>query len=104
MVAVLLAAGMVSWILRIAAITVFPAPRLPPLARRLLDHATPAALAAMVGVGIAGGAAAPGLASRLPVLLGVVVTAVLARRRRGLVLPVGAGLAVAWVVAVLLGP
>ena len=59
----------------------------------------PAALAAMVGAGIAGGAALPDLASRLPVLAGAVVTAVLAWRMRGIVLPVMAGLAAAWVLS-----
>ena len=72
-VAVLLAVGAISWLFRVAAITLLPATRLPSAARRLLDHAAPAALAAMVGAGIAGGVALPDLASRLPVL---------ARRRR----------------------
>jgi branched-subunit amino acid transport protein len=100
-VAVLVAVGAVSWLFRVAAITLLPAARLPSTARRLLDHAVPAALAAMVGAGIAGGVALPDLASRLPVLLGAVVTAVIAGRRRGLVLPVMAGLAAAWVLSAL---
>ena len=100
-VAVLLAVGAVSWLFRVGAITLLPARRLPSAARRLLDHAAPAALAAMVGAGIAGGVALPDLASRLPVLLGAVVTAALAWRRRGIVLPVAAGLAATWVLSVL---
>ena len=96
-VVVLLAVGVLSWLFRVGAITLLPATRLPPPVRRLLDHAVPAALAAMVGAGIAGGAALPDLASRLPVLAGAVVTAVLAWRVRGIVLPVMAGLAAAWV-------
>jgi hypothetical protein len=55
----------------------------------------------MVGAGIAGGVALPELASRLPVLLGAAVTAALAWRRRGIVLPVAAGLAATWVLSVL---
>jgi len=100
-VVVLLAVGVLSWLFRVGAITLLPATRLPPPVRRLLDHAVPAALAAMVGAGIAGGAALPDLASRLPVLAGAVVTAVLAWRVRGIVLPVMAGLAAAWVLGVL---
>ena len=100
-VVVLLGVGVLSWLFRVGAITLLPATRLPPPVRRLLDHAVPAALAAMVGAGIAGGAALPDLASRLPVLAGAVVTAVLAWRVRGIVLPVMAGLAAAWVLGVL---
>jgi branched-subunit amino acid transport protein len=98
-VVVLLAVGVISWLFRVAAITLLPATRLPPVARRLLDHAVPAALAAMVGAGLAGGAALPDLASRLPVLAGAAVTAVLAWRVRGIVLPVMAGLAAAWLLS-----
>lgn len=101
MVAVLLAAGAASWVLRIAAITLLPAPRLPAGVRRLLGHAAPAAIAAMVGAGIAAGAPLPELAPRVPVLLGAVVAAAIAWRRRGLVLPVVAGLAVVGALAVL---
>ena len=66
--AVLLAVGAISWLFRVGGD--HPAARHPAAAavRRLLDHAVPAALAAMVGAGIAGGAALPDLASRLPVL------------------------------------
>jgi branched-subunit amino acid transport protein len=94
-VAVLFAVGVVSWAFRVAPIAVLPAARLPASARRLLDHAAPAAIAAMVGAGIAGGSAVPDLGPRVPVLVGAVVAAVVAWRRRGLVLPVVAGLAVA---------
>jgi hypothetical protein len=52
-----------------------------------------------VGAGVAGGVALPDLASRLPVLAGAVVTAVLAWRVRGIVLPVMAGLAAAWLLS-----
>jgi branched-subunit amino acid transport protein len=95
-VATLFAAGAVSWLIRVAPIApLLPTARLPAPARRLLDHAAPAAIAAMVGAGIAGGSALPDLGPRLPVLLGAVVAAVIAWRRRGLVLPVCTGLAVA---------
>jgi len=100
-VAVLLAAGVVSWLLRIAAITLWPAPRLPAAVHRVLAHAAPAAIAAMLGAGIAGGAAVPDLASRAPVLVGALVTAGLAWWRRGLVLPVVAGLLAAWALSAL---
>ncbi|MGQ0577270.1 MAG: AzlD domain-containing protein [Pseudonocardia sp.] len=98
---VLLAVGLVSWVFRAAAITLLPAARLPAAVRRLLEHAAPAAIAAMVGAGIAGGAALPDLGARLPVLVAAAVAALLAWRRRGLVLPVLAGLAAAWVLAAL---
>jgi branched-subunit amino acid transport protein len=94
-VATLFAAGALSWIFRVTPIALLPTARLPASARRLLDHAVPAAIAAMVGAGIAGGSALPDLGPRIPVLLGAVVAAVIAWRRRGLVLPVGAGLVVA---------
>jgi branched-subunit amino acid transport protein len=100
-VAVLLAAGAVSWVFRVAPIALLPAARLPASARRLLDHAAPAAIAAMVGAGIAGGSALSDLGLRVPVLLGAVVAAMIAWRRRGLVLPVVAGLAVAVALAAL---
>jgi branched-subunit amino acid transport protein len=94
-IVVLFAAGAVSWVFRVAPIALLPATRLPASARRLLDHAAPAAIAAMVGAGIAGGAALSDLGPRLPVLLGAAVAALVAWKRRGLVLPVVAGLAVA---------
>jgi branched-subunit amino acid transport protein len=100
-VAVLLGLGVVSWLFRVAAIALLPAARLPAVVRRLLDHAVPAALAAMVGAGIAGGAALPDLASRLPVLLGAAATAALAWRGRGIVLPVVVGLATTCVLSLL---
>jgi branched-subunit amino acid transport protein len=94
-IAVLLAVGAASWLFRVTPIAILPAARLPASARRLLDHAAPAAIAAMVGAGIAGGSTLSALGPRMPVLLGAVVAAVIAWRRRGLVLPVVAGLAVA---------
>jgi branched-subunit amino acid transport protein len=97
----LFAAGAVSWLFRVTPITLLPAARLPAAARRLLDHAAPAAIAAMVGAGIAGGSALSDLGPRLPVLLGAVVAGAIAWRRRGLVLPVVAGLAVAVALTVL---
>lgn len=97
----LFAAGAVSWLFRVTPITLLPAARLPAPARRLLDHAAPAAIAAMVGAGIAGGSALSDLGPRLPVLLGAVVAGAIAWRRRGLVLPVVAGLAVAVALTVL---
>jgi branched-subunit amino acid transport protein len=100
-VAVLVAAGLVSWLLRIAAITLWPAPRLPAAVHRVLTHAAPAAIAAVLGAGIAGGAALPDLAVRAPVLVGALVTAGLAWWRRGLVLPVVAGLLAAWALTAL---
>ena len=94
-IAVLFAAGAVSWLFRVAPIALLPAARLPAWARRLLDHAAPAAIAAMVGAGIAGGSALSDLGPRVPVLLGALVAAAVAWWRRGLVLPVVTGLAVA---------
>jgi branched-subunit amino acid transport protein len=99
--AVLLSVGVISWLFRIAAITLVPAGRLPTVLQRHLEHAAVAAIAAMVGAGVAGGATLPDLDTRLPVLLGAAVTAVIAWRRRGLVLPVAAGLLTAGLVAAL---
>jgi len=90
--AVLLPVGVISWLFRIGAITLLPAGRLPTVLQRNLDHAAVAAIAAMVGAGVAGGTTLPDLGTRLPVLLGAAVTAVIAWRRRGPVLPVAAGL------------
>jgi branched-subunit amino acid transport protein len=90
---VLLTAGLVTWLLRIAAIVLLPAARLPAALGRLLDHAAPAALAAIVGAGIAGGMPLTELAARAPVAAGAAVATVVAWRRRGLVLPVVAGIA-----------
>ncbi|MGZ4666321.1 MAG: AzlC family ABC transporter permease [Frankiaceae bacterium] len=59
---VLVAAGIVSWSLRIAFITLVPAARLPEQARVALRHVAPAALAALVVTGLAkqaGSAAQP---------------------------------------------
>lgn len=67
----------------------------------MLDHAAPAAIAAMIGAGIAGGVAVPELATRTPLLLAALVTAVIAWRRGGLVLPVVAGLATATLLTLL---
>lgn len=100
-VATLFAAGAVSWLFRVTPIALLPTARLPVSPRRLLDHAAPAAIAAMVGAGMAGGSALSDLGPRLPVLLGAVVAGVIAWRRRGLVLPVVAGLAVAVALTVL---
>ncbi|MGE3288275.1 MAG: AzlD domain-containing protein [Pseudonocardia sp.] len=89
----LLAVGGASYLMRVTAITLLPASRLPAAVRRALGHAGPAAIAAMVGAGVAAGAALPELAARLPVLAGAAVAAAVAWRWRGLVLPVVAGLA-----------
>ncbi|MGE0298142.1 AzlD domain-containing protein [Pseudonocardia sp.] len=88
-----LAVGVASYLMRIAAITLLPASRLPAAVRRALGHAGPAAIAAMVGAGVAAGVALPELAGRVPVLAGAVVAGAVAWRWRGLVLPVVAGLA-----------
>lgn len=102
MVGVLLVAGAVSFAMRVAAITLLPVDALPPRMRRLLDHAAPAAIAALVGSAVAAGSALPDLAARLPVLAGAVVTVAVAWRRPGLVLPVVAGLAVVGLLGLLL--
>jgi branched-subunit amino acid transport protein len=67
--------------------------------RRLFDHAPPAALAATVGAGIAGGMPLTDLNARAPVAAGAAVAAVVAWRRRGLVLPVLLGIAAAVLVS-----
>lgn len=89
----LLAVGATSYLMRIAAITLVPASRLPAAVRRALGHAGPAAIAAMVGTGVAAGASLPDLAVRLPTLAGALVAGLVAWRWRGILLPVVAGLA-----------
>lgn len=48
----LAAAGLVSWVLRVLFITLVPARRLPERFRRALNHAAPAALAALIATSL----------------------------------------------------
>jgi branched-subunit amino acid transport protein len=80
---VLVAAGVVSWSLRIAFITLVPAARLPKRVRAALRHVAPAALSALVVTGLtkqAGSAAQP--PSWAP--LGAAAAALVAWRTRSL--------------------
>ena len=88
--------GLLNWT---PAITLLPAGRSPTTVRRHLEYA--AAIAAMVGAGVSGGVPLPEMRTRLPVLIGATATALVAWRRRGLVLPVAAGLLITGALAAL---
>jgi branched-subunit amino acid transport protein len=89
---IVLAASLVTWLLRIGFITVLPAERLPARIQRAFDDVAPAVLAAIVvsHVAHAGG---PGTIP-WPTLAAVLAAAVLAWRSRNLALPVVVGVAV----------
>jgi branched-subunit amino acid transport protein len=89
---IVLAASLVTWLLRIGFITVLPAERLPARIQHAFDDVAPAVLAAIVVSHVvhAGG---PG-AIPWPTLAAVLAAAVVAWRSRNLVLPVVIGVAV----------
>ena len=97
--AVLLAVGAVSWLFRVGAIALLPATRLPSAARRLLDHAGPPPSPRWWAPGSQAVSRCPTWRPGCRCLLGAAVTAALAWRRRGIVLPVAAGLAATWVLS-----
>jgi branched-subunit amino acid transport protein len=96
--AVLAAAGALSWVLRIGLITLLPAERLPAAFRAALDHLAPAVLAAIVATELAqaveSGAGAGAGAVAAPLLTAAVAGAV-AWTTRSLALTVGCGLGAA---------
>jgi branched-subunit amino acid transport protein len=82
------AAAAVTWLLRILPITVVPAGKLPSAVQRSLPHVAPAVLAALVAAAVL---SAP--AGATPAFLtGALVTALVAWRTHGVVLPMVAGL------------
>jgi branched-subunit amino acid transport protein len=89
---IVLAASLVTWLLRIGFITVLPAERLPAHIQRAFDDVAPAVLAAIVVSHVvhAGG---PGEIP-WPTLASVLAAAVVAWRSRNLALPVVIGVAV----------
>jgi branched-subunit amino acid transport protein len=81
-------AAAATWLLRVLFITLVPAGRLPGPVRRTLPHVGPAVLAAVIAAALAGGQAGVDPAF----LGGAVVTAVVAWRRRSVVLATVCGL------------
>lgn len=96
---VLLAAGVVSWLMRVMFITVVPADRLPARARHILTNATPAVLAALTVVLVIGGLRGAGEA-RLSHVVALVVAVVVARWKGNVTFVVFAAMAAAAVVQV----
>jgi branched-subunit amino acid transport protein len=88
----LLAAAVLTYLLRIAAITLVPASRLPARARRLLGHLAPAAFAALVVTGVVGREGLGALASittyDVALLLALSTAGLVAWRVRNLAVPV----------------
>lgn len=95
----LLAAGVVSWIMRVMFITVVPADRLPARARDVLTNATPAVLAALTVVLVIGGLRGAGEA-RISHVVALVVAVVVARWKGNVTFVVFAAMAAAMVVQV----
>lgn len=92
----LLAASVVSWLLRVGFITIVPARRLPDGFRRVLDSTAVAALAALLATGLARGSGTPGVGPVPPVLVAAAVAALVAWRTRRMGLTVGVAVAVLW--------
>jgi branched-subunit amino acid transport protein len=90
----LVGAVVVSWFLRVLVITVVPASRLPERVRRSLPDLTPVVLAALVAATIVGGGGPPDPA----ILVGVVVTGLVAWRSHRIGPSIAAGLAAAAVI------
>jgi branched-subunit amino acid transport protein len=87
----LVAAGVVSWLLRVLFIAVVPAARLPEGFRRAVAHAGPAALAALIAAGLV--RPGPGI-TPLPVLLALFAGGVVAWRTRHLLASTATAIAV----------
>jgi branched-subunit amino acid transport protein len=93
---ILLAAGVVTWLMRASFIIVGSGAELPAVAERLIAHTRPAILAALVTSAVL--AQGGGDAQHVPLawLIATVVTAIAARWRGNLGLSGAAGLATLW--------
>jgi branched-subunit amino acid transport protein len=99
--AVLVAAGLLSWALRVALITVVPASRLPTRVRAALDHVGPAVLAALLAAGLTRDGGVLALASPAPALLALLVSAGVAWRTKRLAASVGGAMGAFWLLSLL---
>lgn len=92
----LLAASVVSWLLRVGFITIVPARRLPDAVRRVLDSTAVAALAALLATGLARGIDAPGYGPVPPVLVAAAIAALVAWRTGRMGLTVAVAVVALW--------
>jgi len=94
---VLTLSGAVSWLFRVAFITVVPVHKLPPGVRRVLEASTPAVLAAMVATSLAPHVSQGNdLLLPVPLLAATVLTALVAWRTQRLGLTVVVGIGSLW--------
>lgn len=93
----LLLSGAVSWVLRVALITIIPACRFPEGVRRVLDAAAPAVMAAMVATSLAHQGGAVALVTPSPLLGATLISGVVAWWTRRLGFTVGAGIGSLWI-------
>jgi len=102
-VVALLLVGVVSWAMRVLPVTVLPTGRLPVTLQRVLVHAGPAALAAMVATALAAdGGGLTALVVPSPMLVATLVSGFVAWRTRRLGLTVVVGILTLWVVELVL--
>jgi branched-subunit amino acid transport protein len=94
----MLGAGVISWMMRLAFIALLPASKLPGGVRRLLDHGVVAIPAALVATSLAGQGGASALVVPSPALLALVVAGVVAWRTEHLAGTVAAGVGAFWVI------
>lgn len=86
------AGGLVSWLMRVAFIALIPVGRIPKNLTGVLQHASPAAFAALAAAAVSSTEAGPGPLSGWPVVAATLTTLVVARRapHSVLILVVGA--------------
>lgn len=92
----LLAASLVSWLLRVGFIAIVPARRLPDGVRRVLDSTAVAALAALLATALTRGIGTSGHGPVPPVLVAAAIAAVVAWRTRRMGLTVAVAVAALW--------
>lgn len=98
----LLAAGLLSWVMRVLFIAVLPADRLPGRARQILTGATPAVLAALTVVLAMNGLRAADGTARVSHIAAIAVAAVLAWWKGNVTLVVFGAMTAATVVQLIL--
>jgi branched-subunit amino acid transport protein len=99
----LLGAGVLSWMMRLAFIVLLPASRLPQRARRFLDHGVVAIPAALVATRLAGSGGLSALVVPSPALLALLVSGVVAWRTEHLAGTVAAGAGAFWLLGLAWG-
>jgi branched-subunit amino acid transport protein len=93
---VLLASSVVTWLLRVGFIVIFPARRLPTGFRRILDHAAVAALAALLATALTRDGGPGWLLTPSPVHVAAVVAGLVAWRTGRMGLTVVVAVTVLW--------